>query len=53
MSVDGHGRVIIGYADGCISQVCIGPDGTPDDSRASRGAIARQVSGPRLFAAFD
>lgn len=53
MTIDGQGRVLVGYADGCVTATCIGPDGTPDDSRSSRGAIARQVSGPRLLAAFD
>jgi hypothetical protein len=53
MTYDAQGRVVIGYADGCTSAVCIGPTGAPGDSRASRGVVALQTSGPRLLAAFD
>jgi hypothetical protein len=53
MTVDAQGRVLIGYADGCTSLACIGPTGTPDDSRDSLGTIARQSSGKRLSVAFD
>lgn len=49
MTADAQGRVLVGYADGCISDVCVGPAGTPADSRASRGTIARQISGPYLL----
>ncbi|MCA1813888.1 MAG: glycoside hydrolase [Halobacteriales archaeon] len=52
-TLDAQGRVVVGYADGCTSAPCIGPAGTPDDSRASKGVIARQQSGRTLFAAFD
>lgn len=53
MTVDAEGRVLVGYADGCTSAQCVGPSGTPGDSRDGRGKIARQVWGKRLFAAFD
>jgi hypothetical protein len=53
MTIDGEGRVLVGYADGCTSAACVAPTGTPNDSRASRGVIARQISGRRLIAAFD
>jgi hypothetical protein len=53
MTVDAEGRVLIAYTDGCISQSCVGPNGSSDDSRDSSYAIARQSSGRRLFAAFD
>lgn len=52
MTIDAEGRVLVGYADGCISAACRAPDGVASMSRASRGTIARQVSGSRLFAAF-
>ncbi len=46
---DGKGRVLVGYADGCIgSCVAAGPN-----SGAALGTIARQSSGKGLFAAFD
>lgn len=53
MTVDAEGRVIVGYADGCTSAACLAPTGQPGDSRDSFGSVARQVTGLRLFAAFD
>jgi hypothetical protein len=44
------GRIVIGYADGCITATCIGPSGTPADSQDSYGTIARQYTGTRLCA---
>jgi hypothetical protein len=52
-TVDVEGRIIVGYADGCVSAACIAPTGTPAQSRASVGTIARLTSGPRMYAAFD
>jgi PKD repeat protein len=46
-AVDREGRVLIGYADGCIN--CTGPS----TSRASKATVARQVNGRRLFKQFD
>jgi hypothetical protein len=46
-AVDREGRVLVGYADGCIN--CSGPGG----SHAKKATIARQVSGRRMFATFD
>jgi hypothetical protein len=51
-TLDNGGRILIGYADGCVSSQCIGPNGIPSDSRASRGVVARQTFGPRMYAAF-
>jgi hypothetical protein len=48
MTLDRDGRILIGYADGCTSAKCIGPHGTPADSRDSHGVIARQVAGAHL-----
>jgi hypothetical protein len=50
---DAKGRVVVGYADGCVSATCVGPTGTPADSRNSLGKVARQTSGKGLLAAFD
>jgi hypothetical protein len=48
-SVDQDGRVVIGYADGCIGNcVTKGPN-----SFSALSTIARQVDGRRLFAASD
>jgi len=52
-TVDAEGRIVVGWADGCISAACIASTGTPDDSRDSKGVITRQDGGPRMYAAFD
>ncbi|MEJ7862791.1 MAG: hypothetical protein WKF90_14265 [Pyrinomonadaceae bacterium] len=57
VAVDGKGRVIAAYADGCITDRCVGlPDHSADrkgnDSTATL-TIIRQRGGTRLFAAFD
>lgn len=49
VTVDAEGRLLVGYADGCIND-CI--DGGAN-SNSALASIARQVSGPRLYAAFD
>ena len=46
-AVDKEGRVLVGYADGCVN--CSGPS----DSHRSKATIARQVNGRRLFAQYD
>jgi hypothetical protein len=47
--IDGEGRILIGYADGCVDAcVASGPN-----SYSARGYIARQSSGPRMYARFD
>jgi|GEM_PF-1658390 len=47
--IDGQGRIIVGYADGCVDACVSGGPGT----FSSRGYIARQVTGKRMLAAFD
>ncbi|HET6726244.1 MAG TPA: PKD domain-containing protein [Gammaproteobacteria bacterium] len=49
ISVDKAGRVLVGYADGCIN-ACV--DGGPN-SYTAKAVIARQSGGPRLFAQYD
>jgi len=48
-TVDREGRVLVGYADGCVG-TCVqsGPN-----SFSEKASIARQSSGLRLFAAYD
>ena len=46
-AIDKEGRVIVGYADGCVG--CTGPS----DSRKRKATIARQVNGRRLFSKYD
>ncbi|HVL33941.1 MAG TPA: sialidase family protein, partial [Actinomycetota bacterium] len=53
MTIDAQGRVLVGYADGCVGEECLGIYGRPIDSRASVGVIARQMSGWGLLAEHD
>jgi hypothetical protein len=46
---DGQGRVLVGYADGCVGS-CVG--GGPNSGTAL-GTIARQLAGKGVYAAFD
>jgi hypothetical protein len=47
--IDGEGRILIGYADGCVDNcVAAGPN-----SFSQRGYIARQATGKRMYARFD
>ena len=52
VTMDDKGRVLVGYADGCIT-TCAGSSGTKAQSIAERGTIARQSSGTTLLSAFD
>jgi hypothetical protein len=49
ITVDGEGRVLVGYADGCVGTCLSGGANT----FASEARIARQMGGKRLYAAFD
>lgn len=51
-NVTTDGRVVVGYADGCIN-ACALPGGTQAQSNASYATIAYQSSGKGLFAAYD
>jgi hypothetical protein len=46
------GRVVVGYADGCIS-TCAGTSGTEDQSTTQIATITRQSTGKSLYAAYD
>ncbi|MCA1813889.1 MAG: glycoside hydrolase [Halobacteriales archaeon] len=46
-TLDAQGRVLVGYADGCVPTRC-GPNGG-----SSLGTIARQTSGRTLYAQYD
>jgi len=53
-TVDKYGRVLVGYADGCITACDQGGDaGTNPNSYSAYPTIARQTAGPRLFAQYD
>lgn len=46
-----EGRVLVGYADGCLAACNAG--GTSADSQAAYATVAYQASGRGLFAAYD
>jgi hypothetical protein len=50
MTIDDHGRVEVGYADGCIDACVTDPTQNDHDAYAT---IARQSSGRTLLAAYD
>jgi len=53
-TVDKYGRVLVGYADGCITACDTGGDaGTNANSYSAYPTIARQIAGARLFARYD
>ena len=47
--IDGEGRILVGYADGCVDSCVVGAP----NSFSARGTIARQSAGPRMYAEFD
>jgi hypothetical protein len=55
--VDSHGRIHIGFADGCIDtcaqKYANGDKPAPGDSRSAQGAVLRQTTGRGVLAAFD
>jgi hypothetical protein len=60
MTIDKTGRVMVGYADGCVPAEILGGGNDCVDTRsvkanglANHGAILRQVSGRTLFKAYD
>jgi hypothetical protein len=50
LTVDGEGRIVAGFADGCINCTNSSPVADRDDNKAT---VIRQSGGRRLFAAFD
>jgi hypothetical protein len=51
-NVTTDGRVVVGFADGCIN-ACAGPNGTQAQSGDAYATVAYQTAGKGLFAAFD
>lgn len=49
VTIDDHGRVLVGYADGCIGE-CVTGGANNHDAYAT---IARQSSGKTLYSTFD
>jgi hypothetical protein len=48
-TIDAEGRVLVGYADGCLGGCVSGPP----NSATEVATIARQMTGQRMYAAFD
>jgi len=48
-TVDAHGRVLVGYADGCVNACVTGGS----NSRTAHATIARQSGGLGLFSQYD
>lgn len=51
MTLDEKGRVLFGYADGCIGSCLQDPAG--NNSFANKGAVGRQIGGRSLLAKYD
>ncbi len=49
IQLDKQGRILVGYADGCVAPNCT----SPGSSRSKLATIARQTGGRTLFAAYD
>lgn len=52
MAVDKQGRVLVGWADGCVG-ACERSDDVKNNSHAAHAVITRQSGGRGLFAAYD
>jgi hypothetical protein len=52
VTLDNHGRVLVGFADGCINK-CVTSNDPADNGRDAYATIARQRTGPTLFSRFD
>jgi hypothetical protein len=52
ITVTKTGRVLVGYADGCLA-ACVDSAAVSDNTFEDQGAIARQMHGRGLFAAYD
>ena len=52
ITVTKKGRVLVGYADGCLN-ACVSSRAVGNNKFDDQGAIARQMTGRGLFAAYD
>jgi hypothetical protein len=53
MTVDKQGRLLVGYADGCVEACVQGPETARGNSYSAVSSILRQTGGRRLFAEYD
>lgn len=52
VTLDGHGNVLFGYDDGCVTQKCISSGGAQNDFVGFE-RVARQSGGKPLYAKYD
>lgn len=52
-TIDREGRVLVGYADGCVGGCSQSPDAARGNSYSAVASILRQSGGRRMFAAND
>jgi hypothetical protein len=53
MTVDKQGRMLVGFADGCVGACVQGPATARGNSYTAVASILRQTGGRRMFAEFD
>ncbi|MEA2163482.1 MAG: hypothetical protein QOK37_1609 [Thermoanaerobaculia bacterium] len=53
MTVDKQGRMLVGYADGCVDACIQAPETSRGNSYTAVASILRQTGGRRMFAEFD
>jgi len=53
MTIDKQGRMLIGFADGCVDACVQGPDTARGNSYSAIASILRQTGGRRMFAEYD
>jgi hypothetical protein len=53
MTIDKQGRMLVGYADGCVDACIQGPETARGNSYTAVASILRQTGGRRMFAEFD
>jgi len=53
MTIDKQGRMLIGFADGCVDACVQAPDAARGNSYSAVASILRQTGGRRMFAEFD
>jgi hypothetical protein len=53
MTIDKQGRMLIGFADGCVDSCIQAPDAARGNSYSAVASILRQTGGRRMFGEFD
>ncbi len=53
MTIDKQGRMLVGFADGCVDSCVQGADSSRGNSYSAVASILRQTGGRRMFGEFD